>query len=212
MKMLPRTPHTDLQVISGAATTENYLEMQKKQGRLYLAKFLNLLEKQDKTGKFLEIGPGPGYQTVQVANRIKNSMIVALEPSADMIKVASEFAQSQKMNGRITYVQGIVEDEVLMASLGRFDLIYSTFSLHHWQEPIKAFANLYKALKPGGTLVIYDFIRHWSTYYLPLHKGLKESLRAAYTVKELQEMFNVVSINTCEVKNQLPMLQILIKK
>jgi len=210
--MLKRTPHSDLEILTGKATSENYLEMQKKQGRFYLAKFLNLLEQQEKTGKFLEIGPGPGYQTVQVANKIKNSMIVALEPSIDMIKVAREFAQSQKMNGRINYVQGIVEDEILMESLGRFDLIYSTFSLHHWQDPARAFANLYKALKPGGVIVLFDFIRHWSTYFLPLRKGLKESLRAAYTVNEMQQMLNTVSINTFAVKSQLPMLHAVIKK
>lgn len=209
--MLTRTPHTDLQVITGAETTENYLEMQKKQGRFYLAKFLTLLEQQNKTGKYLEIGSGPGYQTVQVANRLKNSMIVALEPSIDMIKVAREFAHANKMNGRINFVQGLVEDDVFIASLGRFDLIYSTFSLHHWQEPAKAFANLYQALKPGGVMVIYDFVRHWSTYYLPLPKGLKESLRAAWTPAELVKMLDSIPVKNYELKTSLPCLTVRIQ-
>ena len=66
------TPHTDLEVIIGEQTAEEYLEMQKKLGKFYLGRFLRILASQRKKGRFLEIGSSPGYQ----------SLISILPPSA----------------------------------------------------------------------------------------------------------------------------------
>jgi predicted O-methyltransferase YrrM len=112
--MPKRVPHTDLEIITGEQTTDQYLEMQKGMGRFYLSKFSSILENQNKTGKFLEIGSSPGYQTVQVAKRVTGSEIIALEPSSDMIKVAKSYSLSQNLNDKITFVEGAVEDNFLI--------------------------------------------------------------------------------------------------
>ena len=83
--MPQRVPHSDLEVITGQQTTEEYLEMQKRLGKFYLRGFLNLLLQQKKTGHFLEVGSGPGYQTAEVAKAIPEADITAIEPSADML-------------------------------------------------------------------------------------------------------------------------------
>jgi ubiquinone/menaquinone biosynthesis C-methylase UbiE len=139
---------------------KHYLEMQKKMAQFYLRGFLRILEEQKKNGKFLEIGPGPGYQTVEIIKRFPGAHVTALEPSSDMIKVATAYSQSQGASKRLAFVEGAVEDSRLIQGLGTFDLIYSTFSLHHWQEPVKALRNLYGALKTRGVILIYDFERH----------------------------------------------------
>jgi len=174
-----RILHTDLEVIAGEQTTEEYLEMQKRIGRFYLKRFLGLLADQGKTGRFLEIGPGPGYQTSKVAERNPKSEIVAVELSADMIAVAQSYIKQRGLSDRVRFVEGAVENEDLIKDLGKFDLIYSSFSLHHWKNPVKAFQNLYRALKEDGVLLIYDLERHWLTYYLPIRRGIVESIKAS---------------------------------
>jgi ubiquinone/menaquinone biosynthesis C-methylase UbiE len=209
--MLKRKPHTDLAIITGDQSAKHYLEMQKKMARFYLNGFLRIVEDQKKNGKFLEIGSGPGYQTVEIIKRFPGSQVIALEPSPDMIKVATAYAQSQGTSNRLTFVEGAVEDTRLTQGLGTFDLIYSTFSLHHWEKPVKAMQNLYGALKTGGVILIYDFERHWLTYYLPIRKGVAESIRASYTPKEIVSMLSAINVKHYRVQRHFPYMSIAIK-
>ena len=209
--MAKRIPHTDLEVITGEQSVEEYLAMQKKLGRFYLGRFLRILASQKKKGRFLEIGSGPGYQTAEIAERNRDSEIVAVEPSADMITVAKSYMEQRGLTDRVRFVEGSVEDEMLINSLGTFDLIYSTFSLHHWQDPVQAIQNLCQVLNEGGVLLIYDFERHWLTYYLPTTKGIAESVRASYTLKELSSMMAGLNIQKYyRVERHFPYLYILI--
>ena len=210
--MFKRTPHTDLAIITGGQSAQSYLEMQKKMARFYLNGFLRIMEDQNKNGKFLEIGSGPGYQTVEIIKRFPGTQVTALEPSSDMIKVATGYSQSQGTSNGLTFVKGAVEDNGLIQNLGTFDLIFSTFSLHHWEEPIKAMRNLYGALKPGGVILIYDFERHWFTYYLPIKKGIAESIRASYTPKEIASMLSAIKMKHYDVQRHFPYISISIIK
>lgn len=211
--MFKRVAHTDLQVIQGKQTAEEYLAMQEKLGKFYLKKFLAILDDQKRTGDFLEIGSGPGYQTARVAERNRESRIKALEPSSDMIAIARSYLDSQGCGDRVEFIEGSVEDEGLFARLGAFDLIYSTFSLHHWHDPIKAIRNLHHALKTDGVLLLYDFERHWLTYYRPVgRKGISESIKASYTRREISSMISGLGIGRFEVQRHFPYLCISIEK
>jgi len=64
--MLKRIPHSEMEIIKGAQTAEDYLAMQQRLGKYYL-KFLNIISNMKKTGDFIEIGSGPRYQTARVA-------------------------------------------------------------------------------------------------------------------------------------------------
>ncbi len=96
--------------------------------------------------------------------------------------------------------------------LGRFYLIYSTFSLHHWKNPVKGIQHLYQALNNKGVLLIYDFERHWLTYYLPLKRGILESIRASYTPGEIFAMISGLNIGGHYIQHHFPYLSILITK
>ncbi len=208
-----RIPHTETEVITGKETTEEYLEMQKRIGRFYLKRFLRILADQGKSGRFLEIGSGPGYQTAKVAEKYPKTEIVAVEPSADMITIAKSYLEQKGLSDRVRFVEGLVEDEALIKDLGRFDLIYSSFSLHHWKNLVKAFQNLYQALKEDGVLLIYDLERHWLTYYLPfIRRGIVESVRASYIPEEISSIMAKLNIQNYQVQRHFPYLSILARK
>jgi ubiquinone/menaquinone biosynthesis C-methylase UbiE len=211
--MPKRIPHTDSEIIVGTKTAQDYLQMQKKLGRFYLKDFVNRLVKLNKKGDFLEIGSGPGYQTTIVAKQIPDTKIKALEPSPDMISIATEYSKAQDLDNKIQFIHGAVEDESLINSLGEFDLIYSSFSLHHWPDPKKAILNLYKALKDDGIIFIYDFKRSGLFYYIPLlRKGIWESIRASYTPIEIEKMLSELSINKYKIDSKYPYMAIIIRK
>lgn len=81
--MLKRIPHTEMEILTGIQTSFDYLAMQQRLGKYYL-KFLNIISNMKKTGDFIKIGSGPGYQTARVAERNRDARIQALEPSYDL--------------------------------------------------------------------------------------------------------------------------------
>jgi ubiquinone/menaquinone biosynthesis C-methylase UbiE len=189
--------------------------MQQKLGRFYLKHFLKILAGQQKSGRFLEIGCGPGYQTARVADNHPESRIQALEPSAEMIAIAKSYLKQQGLANRVGFTQGTAEDEKTVGSLGQFDLIYSTFSLHHWKDPVRAIRNLHDALGDEGVLLIHDFERHWLTYYFPVRRrGLAESLRASFTAHEIATIADQAGLNReCyHIQRHFPYLSVIAHK
>lgn len=211
--MPKRIPHTDLEVLTGSETAEYYLAMQRRLGRFYLSSFMKILARQGKAGRFLEIGPGPGYQTAVVAEDYPDAEIVGLEPSPDMVSIATSYVADKGLSERVRFVDGVVENDALVAGLGTFDLIYSTFSLHHWTDPVRALRNLYGALAPAGLILIFDFERLWLTYYfMPGTKGMRESIKAAFTREEIAAMLGGLGAAAFTLERHFPYIAAVARK
>ena len=211
--MPKRIPHTDLEVLTGAETAEDYLEMQRRLGRFYLNGFRKILARQNKSGRFLEIGTGPGYQTAIIADDYPEAEIVGLEPSPDMVRIATGYIADKGLSERVRFVEDTVEGDALVAGLGTFDLVYSTFSLHHWTDAPRAFRNPYGTLAPAGVMLIFDFEPRWLTYYLmPGPRGMRESIKAAYTRQELREMLGELGVTTFAIERHFPYMGVVAER
>ncbi|MGD9161776.1 MAG: class I SAM-dependent methyltransferase [Desulfobacteraceae bacterium] len=210
--MPKRIPHTDLEIITGEQTTQDYLKMQKKFGKFYFRDFFSRFDQIKKTGRFLEIGPGPGYQTCLVSKRYNPEKIIGLEYSPDMIKVAEEYTHDQRLDSKVTFVKGAVEDTELIKGLGTFDVVYSTFSLHHWTNPSTGIRNLYNCLNENGVIYIYDFFRGGIFYYLKIKRGIWESIRASYRPEEIADMLKRLDINNYSLEKKGLYMAFIIRK
>jgi ubiquinone/menaquinone biosynthesis C-methylase UbiE len=152
-------------------------------------------------GKYLEIGSGPAVLTTMVAQAIPEAHVTAVELSPGMITVAKEQVESEGLTDRIGFVEGDATDARLLDQLGQFDLVYSTYSLHHWDHPETVIKNLLQAIAPGGILFIHDLKRVWWLYWIPTQRGLIPSIRAAYTPAEIRELLTRLGVDRYEIKN-----------
>jgi SAM-dependent methyltransferase len=100
----------------------------------------------------------------------------------------------------------------LINSLGGFDLIYSTFSLHHWTNPIKGIKNMYLSLNENGVLFIYDFFRGGIFYYIKIKRGIWESIRASYNPEEIKRVLGELNITNYKVNRKHLYLDFIITK
>jgi ubiquinone/menaquinone biosynthesis C-methylase UbiE len=157
--MLKRIPHSS-QDISGEPKTREYLESHEKHARIQFKAFMKELDRQSlyrrvhPTGRFLEIGSGPGFLTAMMAAQYPQAEMNAIEISPDMISTAKEVVGLSQPPNRVRFINGSAADMSLMAHLGKFDLVYSTFSLHHWEKPVQAIKAMYQALKDSGLMLL----------------------------------------------------------
>ena len=168
--------------------------------------FLETLERLRLPGRYLDVGAGPGVVTAMVARRLPDVKITALELSGAMVEVGREYVARQGLLDRIDYVQGNAADPALLQSLGQFDLIYSTFSLHEWAEPRPVIDSLLLGLAERGVLFIHDLRRVWWLYPVPLQGGFFQSLRASYQGREIEAMLQGYPRDWYEVREELPFL------
>ena len=184
----------------------NYAESAKKSMMRYKA-FLANLQSLNIKGKYLEVGVGPGVLTVEIARTYPGVEITALELLPDMVTVGREYVAENKLDNRIKFVVGDVEDEKFLHSLGEFDLVYSTYSLHHWANPDKAIINLYSAVNKGGMLYIYDLRRVWWLYWIPIKNGFFNSIRSSYLLDEIRLMLRELGTQNTEIRKEFPFMQ-----
>jgi tRNA (cmo5U34)-methyltransferase len=108
----------------------------------------------------LDVGCGAGNYTLALLERLPGLDVTLLDLSAPMLERA-RMRVSAVTSGSVRTVQGDVRDVVLPAS--QYDAIVAAGVLHHLREEREwqsVFAKLYTALKPGGSLWIYDLVEH----------------------------------------------------
>ncbi len=200
---MKRIPHPD-ETVPVMRDPNEYYEKLKKRSQAQFKPFLKLLDVLNIHGRYLEIGAGPGILASAIANRFPDAQIKAIELYPDMIDLGKKHLKEAGTKNRIELIQGNVEEESFMSSLGKFDLVYSTFSLHHWKNPEQALRLMYQATDQNGTLMIFDFRRVWWLYIHPKRNGFLDSVRASYLSKEMKQIFRIIGIEKIKIKIPFP--------
>lgn len=100
----------------------------------------------------LDVGTGPGVLLAELAALRQDLRVTGVDLSADMIAAAE---RNLAPYGSRAGAQ--VGDVTRLPFADRsFDLIVSSFSLHHWDDPEAAVPELARVLRPGGRMYIYD--------------------------------------------------------
>jgi SAM-dependent methyltransferase len=107
----------------------------------------------------LEVGPGPGHLAVELARRVPGLRLTGVDVDPAMVARATARAQREGLDDRLDFVVGDVA--ALPFADGSFDLVTSSFSVHHWPDAAAGFAEIRRALRPGGRAVLYDLPDAW---------------------------------------------------
>lgn len=106
-------------------------------------------------GKTLEVGCGPGLLSVRLA-RSHGLEVTGLDLDPAMIDRARANAMRSSGGGgpRPSFVIGDVA--ALPFPDSSFDLVVSTFSMHHWADRTAGLSEIARVLHPGGVALIWD--------------------------------------------------------
>ncbi len=104
------------------------------------------------TSKVLEIGFGTGLAIADAAKKMIHGRIYGIELSETMQKVAQKRNQNAVKSGRVSLQLGNVM--ALPFEDNYFDIVYSINCIYFWEPPTQGLAEIYRVLKPEGTVAI----------------------------------------------------------
>jgi SAM-dependent methyltransferase len=100
--------------------------------------------------RILDIGCGCGHSSLQLASRVgETGAVVGVDISAPMLAVARDRPVGAAI-ARPEFRQADAQVDALGAEA--FDAAFSRFGVMFFADPVQAFANIRKALKPAGRL------------------------------------------------------------
>ncbi len=106
----------------------------------------------------LNLGCGPGFLGIELGRLRPRARIIGVDPSAEMLAIARENAATA---GILNYEarQGWAEEIPLES--GCADLVISQSSFHEWEDPRRGLEEIYRVLRPGGSLILKDYNLAW---------------------------------------------------
>ena len=106
--------------------------------------------------RVLEVGSGPGRLATRLAELAPGIQVTGIDIVPEMVERANALAARSEVAERVAFQVGDVA--ALPFPDASFDVVVSTLSLHHWANPVKGLAEIYRVLRPDGAARIYDVV------------------------------------------------------
>ena len=111
----------------------------------------------------LDIATGTGDLAIEAAIKIKPKTIIGLDISPNMLKIGEEKIAKKGLQGIITMEVG--DSENLRFANNTFDAVMAAFGVRNFENLEKGLTEMFRVLKPGGTLMVLEFSK---PRYFPL--------------------------------------------
>jgi len=99
----------------------------------------------------VDVHCGGGRWLVAVARRFPETRLLGIESEPDSVARAMRHVQEAGLEDRVRIE---ARDEATLAHAGEFDLAYFQHALHELRRPVEGLAAAWRALRPGGRLLV----------------------------------------------------------
>ncbi len=149
----------------------------------------------------LDVGCGTGAVTLMAKDSAgKAGQVYGIDPAPEMIAVARSKAARKGLE--IDYRLGVIE--ALPFSDASMDVVTSSLMIHHLPDDLKVrgLAEIYRVLKPGGRVLVFDFMRPTKSFLnrfliaLTMHHGL------TFGIEDLPKMLDAAGFSQSTKLNE----------
>jgi SAM-dependent methyltransferase len=131
----------------------------------------------------LDVGCGTGQTTRDAARSARNGSAVGVDVSAEMLERARRLSDAEGLRN-VTYEIGDAQTHPFPAA--RFDLCLSRFGTMFFADPVAAFANIARALRPGARLVVMVWQHHdRNEWFIATRQAIAGSGSSALSERDL---------------------------
>ena len=156
-------------------------------------------------GHFLDLGTGPAQIPIFLAQRCPSIRITGIDLSVNMLTLGEQHVAEAGLADRITLE--CVDAKALPYPDQSFDGVISNSIIHHLPDPMAAFREISRVIRPGGLILIRDLMRpdtpeaaqalvdRYAADDTPYQKKLLyDSFLAALTIPEIEAMLAQTSL------------------
>lgn len=174
-------------------------------------------------GRVLEVAPGPGYFTVELA-KLGSYSVTGLDISRTFVEIARGNAADAGV--AVDFRQGNAADMPFAAE--SFDFIVCRAAFKNFAEPVRALQEMHRVLAAGGQALIIDLRRDASTDSInqtvdSMHVGAINAiitkltfrfmlLKRAYTKGEFERFVSQTKFGRGEIKEDAIGLELCLKR
>ncbi len=155
--------------------------------------------------EILDVGTGTALIPIEIARRLPGVHIIAIDLAEEMLKLGRVNVARAGLEQRIQLER--IDAKDLAGPTGGFDAVISNSIVHHIPEPLTAFREMHRVLRPGGLLFLRDLLRPDSRKELerlveqhaagatPRQRKLfADSLHASLTLAEVAGLLEAVGL------------------
>lgn len=104
----------------------------------------------------VDLGAGTGAGSLALARRFPDALVDSLDISSDLLARLETTAASAGVIDRVDTHLVDLDDDWTGVIPAQVDLMWSSMSLHHVQDPTAVLRRAFAALRPGGVLVVTE--------------------------------------------------------
>lgn len=142
-----------------------------------------LLGEQGAAFALLDVGVGEGQYFFSFAKQYKSSQFSALDKAPSNIRFCERYAEQAHLRNVSLKVQDLAD----LAEDSSFDIVLCLSVLQYVSNANAALANLYRALRPGGKMVLYLPVNNRQA--IPLYHRLCERWDNYETIQNRQRIY-----------------------
>jgi demethylmenaquinone methyltransferase/2-methoxy-6-polyprenyl-1,4-benzoquinol methylase len=139
----------------------------------------------ERESTIVDLGTGPGILSIELHKLLLQAKIIGVDLSSDMLEIARRNADEAGMSN---YETRLGRAEAIPVESNSVNLVVTQSSFHEWEDPQKGLSEIFRILKPDGSLILKDYNRAWlSSWRRILFKFLLTMVGESY--QDHVEMF-----------------------